>query len=239
MKLEAKNLVKIYNKKMVVKGISLNIGEGEIVGVLGPNGAGKSTTFNMMIGFIKPDDGKIYLDNFDITDKPVYMRARYGIGYLAQEPTVFRELTVEDNLIAIIERKTANKDEISKKVDALLKEFGIEKLRRQKAYTLSGGEKRRLEVARVMINDPKIIMLDEPFVGIDPITVSELKKIIKYLKGKNIGILISDHNVRETLSIVDRAYLIYNGEIIVEGNSKKLIEDPKAKECYLGYDFQI
>ncbi|HOL63550.1 MAG TPA: LPS export ABC transporter ATP-binding protein, partial [Elusimicrobiales bacterium] len=185
------------------------------------------------------EEGSVYIDSVDITRKPVYMRARLGLGYLAQKPTIFRELTVEDNLVAILERTVKDKKEIHSRVEMLLKEFNIERLKKQKAYTLSGGEKRRLEVARVMINNPKIIMLDEPFVGIDPITVGELKKIIKYLKNKNIGVLISDHNVRETLSIVDRAYLVYSGEVLVEGKAEDLISDPKAREFYLGHDFKL
>jgi len=239
MKLYSQNLVKIYNKKRVVNNISIKVSSNEIVGLLGPNGAGKSTTFNMLMGFIKPDEGKVFLEEMDITNLPVYKRARLGIGYLAQEPTVFRELSVEENLIAILERIEKDKKKIISVVDLLLKEFSISHLRKQKAYTLSGGEKRRLEVARVMINSPKIIMLDEPFVGIDPITVEDLKKIIKYLKGKGIGVLISDHNVRETLSIVDRAYLIYKGEVLIEGDANKLISDPKAREVYLGNEFRI
>jgi lipopolysaccharide export system ATP-binding protein len=239
MKLYSQNLVKIYNKKRVVNNISIKVSSNEIVGLLGPNGAGKSTTFNMLMGFIKPDEGKVFLEEMDITNLPVYKRARLGIGYLAQEPTVFRELSVEENLIAILERIEKDKKKIISVVDLLLKEFSISHLRKQKAYTLSGGEKRRLEVARVMINSPKIIMLDEPFVGIDPITVEDLKKIIKYLKGKGIGVLISDHNVRETLSIVDRAYLIYKGEVLIEGDANKLINDPKAREVYLGNEFRI
>ena len=239
MNLRTENLVKMYGKKTVVKGISLNVSLGEIVGLLGPNGAGKSTTFNMIIGFVIPDGGKVFIDDMEITEKPVYYRARAGIGYLAQEPTIFRELSVEDNLVAILERSVEDRKEISRRVDGLLREFDIEKLRKQKAHTLSGGEKRRLEVARVMINNPKIIMLDEPFVGIDPITVSELKKIIRYLKEKNIGVLISDHNVRETLSIVDRAYLIYKGEVVVCGDAGELAQDAKARELYLGVDFKM
>lgn len=239
MKLYSENLVKNYNKKCVVNGVSIEVNSSEIVGLLGPNGAGKSTTFNMLVGFIKPDDGEVLLDGKIITDLPVYKRARMGIGYLAQEPTIFRELTVEENLIAVIERISDDKNFINERVNQLLKEFSIEKLRKQKAYTLSGGEKRRLEVARVMINNPRIILLDEPFVGIDPITVSDLKKIVKYLKEKGIGVLISDHNVRETLSIVDRAYLIYQGDILFSGSSENLINDPKARELYLGKDFRI
>jgi lipopolysaccharide export system ATP-binding protein len=239
MKLVSINLVKIYNKKRVVNNVSINIESSEIVGLLGPNGAGKSTTFNMLMGFIKPDEGKIFLDDKDITELPVYKRARLGIGYLAQEPTVFRELTVEENLIAVIERVEKDRRKIMERVDKLLKEFSLINLRKQYAYSLSGGEKRRLEVARVMINSPQIIMLDEPFVGIDPITVEELKKIIHYLKEKGVGILISDHNVRETLSVVDRAYLIYRGEILIEGDGNTLANDPKARELYLGESFKL
>ncbi len=239
MELRTENLVKSYNKKRVVKGVSLYIKNGEVVGLLGPNGAGKSTTFNMMIGFVIPDEGNVFVDRVDVTKMPVYIRARLGIGYLAQEPTIFRDLTVEENLIAIGERKIKDKNELNLKVEKLLTEFNILNLRKQKASTLSGGEKRRLEVARVMINEPKIIMLDEPFVGIDPITVSELKKIINYLKEKGIGILITDHNVRETISIVERVYLMYNGEIIFNGNSSELIKDEKAIQFYLGSEFKI
>jgi lipopolysaccharide export system ATP-binding protein len=239
MKLVSINLVKIYNKRRVVNNVSINIESSEIVGLLGPNGAGKSTTFNMLMGFIKPDEGKIFLDDKDITELPVYKRARLGIGYLAQEPTVFRELTVEENLIAVIERVEKDRRKIMERVDKLLKEFSLINLRKQYAYNLSGGEKRRLEVARVMINSPQIIMLDEPFVGIDPITVEELKKIIHYLKEKGVGILISDHNVRETLSVVDRAYLIYRGEILIEGDANTLANDPKARELYLGESFKL
>jgi lipopolysaccharide export system ATP-binding protein len=239
MKLVSINLVKIYNKRRVVNNVSINIENSEIVGLLGPNGAGKSTTFNMLMGFIKPDEGKIFLDDKDITELPVYKRARLGIGYLAQEPTVFRELTVEENLIAVIERVEKDRRKIMERVDKLLKEFSLINLRKQYAYNLSGGEKRRLEVARVMINSPQIIMLDEPFVGIDPITVEELKKIIHYLKEKGVGILISDHNVRETLSVVDRAYLIYRGEILIEGDANTLANDPKARELYLGESFKL
>jgi len=239
MKLSAKDIEKYYSRKKVVKGISLEINSGEIVGLLGPNGAGKTTTFSILIGFIFPDSGNVYLDKEKITEKPMYERARMGIGYLAQEATAFRNLSVEDNLRIILERSVKDEKIINQKIDDLLNEFSITHLRKQKAYSLSGGEKRRLEVARVMINNPKIILLDEPFVGIDPITVSDLKKIIKYLKSKNVGILLSDHNVRETLSITDRSYLIYSGEILIEGDSETLINDPKARELYLGWDFKL
>jgi len=239
MKLESRLLEKTFGRRTVVNGISLYVTSGEVCGLLGPNGAGKSTTFHMMVGFLEPTAGSVFIDGRDVTKDPMYLRARNGIGYLAQEPTVFRGLTVEQNLQAILERTVSDKAEINGKVDALLEEFGLTKLRAQKAWSLSGGEKRRLEVARVMINEPKIILLDEPFVGIDPITVSELQKIIIHLKAKGIGVLITDHNVRETLSITDRAYLIYAGQILIDGNAETLLNDPKARELYLGWDFKL
>jgi len=193
----------------------------------------------MLVGFLEPDSGKVFIDGKDVSSMPMYLRARGGIGYLAQEPTVFRGLTVEDNLVAILERTTSDKPALTSRVDSLLTEFGLMKLKKQKAWTLSGGEKRRLEVARVMINEPRIILLDEPFVGIDPITVSELKNIIRHLKDKGIGVLITDHNVRETLSITDRSYLIYEGRILIEGTAEVLLNDPKAREFYLGWDFKM
>ena len=239
MKLHSELLEKGFNHRQVVNGISLEVKSGEICGLLGPNGAGKTTTFHMLVGFIPPDSGKVFVDDRDISGTPMYMRARSGIGYLAQEPTVFRGLTVEDNLVAILERTTDDKTVLMSRVNALLEEFGLLKLKEQKAWSLSGGEKRRLEVARVMINEPRIILLDEPFVGIDPITVSELKEIIRHLKEKGIGILITDHNVRETLSITDRSYLIYEGRILIEGTADVLLNDPKARELYLGWDFRM
>ena len=239
MKLEAKDLRKTYGERMVVKGITLNVSSGEIVGLLGPYGAGKTTTFYSLAGFVTPEDGQIRLDGADVTALPMYERARRGLGYLAQEPTVFKGLTVEENLRAVLERRVDSKLEQIRRVKSLLDEFGLWDMRRQKAWTLSSGEKRRLEVARCMIGDPKLILLDEPFVGIDPITVGELKAIIRKLVGRGIGVLITDHNVRETLPIIDRAYLIYDGRIIVEGDAKKLIEDPQARDLYLGKDFKI
>ncbi|MCX5791112.1 MAG: LPS export ABC transporter ATP-binding protein [Elusimicrobia bacterium] len=239
MKLESDLLEKSFNRHPVVNGISLHIDSGEVCGLLGPNGAGKSTTFHMMVGFLPPDSGRVFIDGRDATKEPMYQRARSGLGYLAQEPTVFRGLTVAQNLEAILERTVADRKAINARVDSLLGEFGLLPLRDQKAWSLSGGEKRRLEVARVMINDPKIILLDEPFVGIDPITVSELKKIILHLKDKGIGVLITDHNVRETLSITDRSYLIYKGQILIEGDAATLLNDPKARELYLGWDFKL
>ena len=239
MKLESDLLEKSFGRRPVVNGISLFVNSGEVCGLLGPNGAGKSTTFHMLVGFLQPDAGRVFIDGRDATKEPMFQRARGGIGYLAQEPTVFRGLTVAQNLEAILERTVKDRKAITERVDALLEEFGLMKLREQKAWSLSGGEKRRLEVARVMINDPKIILLDEPFVGIDPITVSELKKIILHLKSKGIGVLITDHNVRETLSITDRSYLIYNGQILIDGNAETLLNDPKARELYLGWDFKL
>jgi lipopolysaccharide export system ATP-binding protein len=239
MKLSATDIHKAYGQRQVVKGVSLQVSSGEIVGLLGPNGAGKTTTFYSLAGFITPEAGVIAIDGEDVTALPMYARARRGLGYLAQEPTVFRGLSVEENLRAILERTLPSRLEQMRRVKELLEEFGLWELRRQKAWTLSGGEKRRLEVARAMINDPKIIMLDEPFVGIDPITVTDLKNMISALKVRGIGILITDHNVRETLPIIERAYLIFDGKILVEGTSRQLLEDPKARELYLGHDFKI
>jgi lipopolysaccharide export system ATP-binding protein len=239
MRLSARDIRKAYGQRQVVQGVSLEVSSGEIVGLLGPNGAGKTTTFYSLAGFITPESGVIAIDGEDVTALPMYARARRGLGYLAQEPTVFRGLTVEENLRAILERTVPSRLEQMRKVKELLEEFGLWELRRQKAWTLSGGEKRRLEVARAMINDPKIIMLDEPFVGIDPITVTDLKNMISALKERGIGILITDHNVRETLPIIERAYLIFDGKILVEGTSRQLLEDPKARELYLGHDFKI
>ncbi|HXT01549.1 MAG TPA: LPS export ABC transporter ATP-binding protein [Elusimicrobiota bacterium] len=239
MKLEARDIRKTYGERMVVKGVSLTVNSGEIVGLLGPNGAGKTTTFYSLAGFVTPEEGAVVIDGVDVTKQPMYARARLGLGYLAQEPTVFKGLTVEENLRAVLERTIPGKLDQMRRVKGLLEEFGLWDLRRQKAWTLSGGEKRRLEVARAMIREPKLIMLDEPFVGIDPITVNELKDIIKKLVTQGIGVLITDHNVRETLPIVDRGYVIFDGRILVEGESKYLIEDPKARELYFGKNFTI
>jgi lipopolysaccharide export system ATP-binding protein len=223
----------------VVKGVDIKVRSGEIVGLLGPNGAGKTTSFYMMVGFIKPTAGKVFMDGRDVTALPMYERARLGLGYLAQEPTIFRGLTVEENLLAILERITPGKQKQKEQVAALLEEFGLSKLARQKAWTLSGGEKRRMEIARCMISSPKIILLDEPFVGIDPITVSELRQMIFKLRDKGIGVLITDHNVRETLPLTERAYLIYDGKILVEGDQHTLLNDPGARKFYLGEDFRM
>jgi lipopolysaccharide export system ATP-binding protein len=239
MRLEAQDIRKTYGERMVVKGISLRVDSGEIVGLLGPNGAGKTTTFYSLAGFVTPESGAVVIDGVDVTAQPMYARARLGLGYLAQEPTVFKGLTVEENLRAVLERTIPGKLEQMRRVKGLLEEFGLWDLRRQKAWTLSGGEKRRLEVARAMIREPKLIMLDEPFVGIDPITVGELKDIIRKLVKQGIGVLITDHNVRETLPIIDRAYLIFDGRIQFEGTADDLLKDPKARELYLGKDFTI
>ncbi len=239
MILRAEELFKKYKYRMVVSGISISVNQGEVVGLLGPNGAGKTTTFYMTVGLIKPYDGSVYLDDAEITDWPMYQRARAGVGYLSQEPSIFRGLTVENNLMAIAQMLPVSKKEQQEKVDSLLEDFGLTKLRKQMSVTLSGGEKRRLEIARALVNDPKFLLLDEPFVGIDPITVDDIQKIIKKLKERGLGILITDHNVRETLEIIDRAYIIYEGKILLEGSAKELLENPKARKVYLGDNFKM
>ncbi len=239
MELRSSNIEKVYKERRVVKGVDIYVRSGEIVGLLGPNGAGKTTSFYMLVGFIKPTSGKVFIDGEDVTPLPMYERARHGLGYLAQEPTIFRGLTVENNLLAILERIEPNKNKQKQKVAELLEEFGLTRLAKQKAWTLSGGEKRRMEIARCMISNPKIILLDEPFVGIDPITVSELRQMIFKLKDKGIGVLITDHNVRETLPLTERAYLIYDGKILVEGDQNTLLNDANARKFYLGEDFKM
>ena len=239
MELKSVGIEKAYKERKVVKGVDITVRSGEIVGLLGPNGAGKTTSFYMMVGFIKPTGGKVFIDGKDVTEQPMYERARHGLGYLAQEPTIFRGLTVEENLLAILERLESDKKKRKETVAALLEEFGLGKLAKQKAWSLSGGEKRRMEIARCMISNPKIILLDEPFVGIDPITVSELRNMIFKLKDKGIGVLITDHNVRETLPLTERAYLIYDGKILVEGDQNTLLNDPNARKFYLGEDFKM
>lgn len=239
MELKSSEIEKAYKERRVVKGVNITVKSGEIVGLLGPNGAGKTTSFYMLVGFIKPTSGKVFIDGKDVTALPMYERARYGLGYLAQEPTIFRGLTVEENLLAILERLDPDKNSRKEKVVSLLEEFGLIKLAKQKAWTLSGGEKRRMEIARCMISSPKIILLDEPFVGIDPITVSELRHMIFKLKDKGIGVLITDHNVRETLPLTERAYLIYDGKILVEGDQQTLLNDSSARKFYLGEDFKM
>ncbi|MDR1195001.1 MAG: LPS export ABC transporter ATP-binding protein [Endomicrobium sp.] len=239
MILRSEELFKKYKYRMVVNGVSIHVKQGEIVGLLGPNGAGKTTTFYMTVGLIKPYDGSIYLDDKEITNWPMYQRSRAGVGYLSQEPSIFRGLTVENNLSAIAQMLNISKKEQKEKVNGLLEDFGLTKLRKQLSITLSGGEKRRLEIARALVNDPKFLLLDEPFVGIDPITVSDIQGIIAKLKTRGLGILITDHNVRETLEIIDRAYIIYEGKILLEGNAKELLENPKAKKVYLGENFKM
>lgn len=239
MELRSEQIVKVYKDRMVVKGVDIHVKSGEIVGLLGPNGAGKTTSFYMMVGFIRPTSGKVFIDGDDVTQLPMFERARHGLGYLAQEPTIFKGLTVEENLLAVLERILDDKEAQKRRVDELLSEFGLTKLAKQKAWTLSGGEKRRMEIARCMISNPQIILLDEPFVGIDPITVSDLRQMIFKLKDKGIGVLITDHNVRETLPLTERAYLIYDGKILVEGDQETLLNDANARKLYLGEDFKM
>lgn len=237
--LEVSNLSKSYGTKTVVRGISLSVKRGEIVGLLGPNGAGKTTSFYMIVGIIAPDEGRILFDNQDITDLPIHVRSRYGMGYLSQDPSIFRKLSVEENIMAILEMLPCTKIERLKRLEQLLNELNIKHLRKNKAYTLSGGEMRRLEITRALVTNPSFLLLDEPFSGIDPIVVGEAKEIIMELKRKGIGILLTDHNVRETLSITDRAYLIAEGRILISGTSSELINDSKAREIYLGKDFSM
>jgi len=237
--LKAKNLIKIYGKRKVVNEVNIDIGRGEVVGLLGPNGAGKTTTFYMITGMIKPLSGSIYLDDEDITKMPMYKRALNGVGYLAQEPSVFTNLSVEENIKLVLEMTSLSIEEQEKRLEELLDEFSIKKIRSSKAYTLSGGERRRTEIARCLVTNPDFILLDEPFAGIDPIAVEDIQKIIEKLKNKNIGVLITDHNVRETLTITDRSYLLYNGEILKSGTTKDLIEDEEAKKLYLGTKFKM
>jgi lipopolysaccharide export system ATP-binding protein len=241
--IKTQHLVKIYNKKRVVNDVNINVKQGEIVGLLGPNGAGKTTTFYMILGVIQPDMGDIYIEDGkhqeSITGLPMYRRALMGISYLSQEPSIFRRLTVEENLMAVLEFMDIAEKEKKKRLEMLLEDLKIAHLRGQKAYTLSGGERRRVEIARSLVLSPSFILLDEPFVGIDPIAVFDIQNIIRELKKKNIGILITDHNVRETLSITDRAYILYEGKILLSGPAKKLSKDKKAKEIYLGEKFTL
>ena len=235
--IRTEGLVKIYGKRKVVDKVSLEINKGEVVGLLGPNGAGKTTTFYMIIGLIKPNAGKVYFGDKEITRLPMFKRALLGIGYLAQEPSIFRRLTVEENLLLVLEaRGVKNKKEV---VDQLLEEFSLTHLRKMRGQDLSGGERRRVEVARAMAGNPQFILLDEPFTGVDPIAVDELKRIITVLKSKNLGILLTDHNVRDTLSITDRSYIIYQGKILTEGPAEKLTKDPLARKFYLGERFEM
>ncbi|MDE6400172.1 MAG: LPS export ABC transporter ATP-binding protein [Muribaculaceae bacterium] len=235
--LRTDNLVKRYGKRTVANHVSINVTQGEIVGLLGPNGAGKTTTFYMTTGLITPNEGKIYLDNKDITGYPVYKRAQLGIGYLAQEPSVFRKLSVENNIRAVLEMTPTTKEYQKEKLESLLDEFRLQKVRKNLGDQLSGGERRRTEIARCLAINPKFIMLDEPFAGVDPIAVSDIQEVVYKLKSKNIGILITDHNAQETLRITDRAYLLFEGKILFQGTSEKLAANPVVREKYLGRDF--
>ena len=239
MPLVATNLEKTYGSRKVVKGISLRVSPGEIVGLLGPNGAGKTTTFYMIVGMVASDKGSVTMDGRDLTKLAMFRRARAGIGYLSQEPSIFRQLSVEDNLRAILEHFPGEKADKEAKIDTLLEEFGLTRLRKQMASTLSGGEKRRCEIARALTTNPQILLLDEPFVGIDPITVADIQGILQSLKNRGLGILISDHNVQATLEIVDRASIVFEGRILTEGPSEKLLSDPEARRVYLGEKFHI
>ena len=237
--LRSENLVKRYGKREVVRGVSVEVKQGEIVGLLGPNGAGKTTTFYMVVGFIKPYSGKVYFDGEEITKLAMYRRARKGVGYLPQEASVFRKLTVEDNIKAVLEMTSMSKAEQKDKLESLIQEFSLEKVRKGFGDTLSGGERRRTEIARALATDPKFILLDEPFAGIDPIAVEDIQQIVAQLKNRNIGILITDHNVQETLSITDRAYLMYEGRILKEGTAESLANDEEARRLYLGSQFEL
>jgi len=239
MKLHTRNLIKRYKKRTVVNQVSVEVNQGEIVGLLGPNGAGKTTTFYMTVGLIRPNEGEVFLDDLNITDMPMYKRAKLGIGYLAQEASVFRKLSVEDNIRAVLELTKLNKAEQKAKLEDLLNEFSLQKVRTNRGDLLSGGERRRTEIARALASDPKFILLDEPFAGVDPIAVEDIQSIVAKLKEKNIGILITDHNVHETLSITDRAYLLYEGKILKSGTAEELAADETVRKVYLGQNFEL
>ena len=239
MVLRTEDLVKKYRSRTVVNHVSINVKQGEIVGLLGPNGAGKTTTFYMTVGLVIPNNGKIFLDDLEITDYPVYKRARQGIGYLAQEASIFRKMTVEDNIKAVLEMTDKPKDYQREKMESLIDEFGLHKVRKNLGDRLSGGERRRAEIARCLAIDPKFIMLDEPFAGVDPIAVQDIQAIVGRLKHKNIGILITDHNVHETLSITDRAYLLFEGKVLFQGSAEELAANEIVREKYLGRDFEL
>jgi lipopolysaccharide export system ATP-binding protein len=238
-KIAVNKLVKVFKKRKVVKGVSFDIEEGEVVGLLGPNGAGKTTSFYMIVGFIKADEGDIHLNGRDITHVPMFMRARMGIGYLPQESSVFQKLTVEQNLFAVLENTALSGKDRHRRTDRLLEELRVTHVRKQKGFTLSGGERRRVEIARALAVEPKFLLLDEPFAGVDPIAVLDIQSIIARLREKGLGILITDHNVRETLRITDRAYIMNEGEILVSGGSEYLVNNEEAKRIYLGMDFTI
>lgn len=237
--LKAHGLIKTYHKRRVVNDVNLEVGQGEIVGLLGPNGAGKTTTFYMIVGLVKPDRGQILIDDFDLSKLPMYKRARKGIGYLAQEPSIFRKLTVEENILAILETLNLGEEEKASRLKALLAELNISHLAKSRAYTLSGGERRRAEITRALVTTPSFILLDEPFTGIDPIAIADIQEIIFQLKKKGIGVLITDHSVRETLAITDRAYIMYEGEILISGTSQELANSKEAREIYLGEKFTL
>lgn len=240
MILRTDNLVKKYNNRTVVKGVSVEVRQGEIVGLLGPNGAGKTTTFYMTVGLIKPFSGKVFLDNEDITQFPMYKRAQLGIGYLAQEASVFRQLSVEDNISSVMQfKKDMTKEQQAEKLESLLDEFGLQHIRKSKGIQLSGGERRRTEIARALAVDPKFILLDEPFAGVDPIAVEDIQRIVAKLKNKNIGVLITDHNANETLSITDRAYLVFEGSVLKAGTPEELANDEVVRSHYLGTNFEL
>lgn len=239
MLLRSDNLIKRYKGRTVVDNVSINVKQGEIVGLLGPNGAGKTTTFYMTVGLIKPNEGRIFLDNEEITSLPMYKRAQRGIGYLAQEASVFRKLTVEDNIKAVLEMTSQSKAEQESKLESLLSEFGLQRIRKSRGDLLSGGERRRTEIARALAVNPKFILLDEPFAGVDPIAVEDIQSIVFRLKEKNIGILITDHNVHETLLITDRAYLLFEGKILKEGTAQELADDEQVRKVYLGQNFEL
>jgi lipopolysaccharide export system ATP-binding protein len=239
MILRAENIVKKYRKRTVVKGVSFEVNQGEIVGLLGPNGAGKTTSFYMIVGLIQPFSGKIFIDNEDITNQPVYKRAKKGIGYLAQEASVFRNLSIEDNLRAVLEMTKYTKEYQKEKLETLIEEFGLQHIRKSKGIQLSGGERRRTEIARALAIDPKFILLDEPFAGVDPIAVEDIQQIVMKLKEKNIGVLITDHNVHETLNITDRSYLLFEGSILKAGTAEELAADEVVRRVYLGQNFEL
>lgn len=239
MRLYAEHLIKKYGSRTVVKGVSINVEQGEIVGLLGPNGAGKTTSFYMIAGLVKPNGGKTFLDDIEITHEPVYRRAQRGLGYLAQEASVFRKLSVEDNIKAVLEMTSFPKKEQRERLETLVEEFGLQKVRKNLGIRLSGGERRRCEIARALAISPKFILLDEPFAGVDPIAVEDIQTIVRRLKDKNIGVIISDHNVHETLAITDRAYLLYEGSILKAGTPEELAADPEVKRKYLGQNFVL
>ncbi len=237
--LRSEHLKKVYKKRVVVKDSSIDVQQGEIVGLLGPNGAGKTTTFYMMVGFVNPDGGRVFLDDKNITREPMYKRARLGIGYLPQEPSVFRKLTVEENILGILEFSSLSKKAQKERTEKLLEEFNITHIRKSPGYALSGGERRRTEIARALAIEPKFILLDEPFAGVDPIAVEDIQRTVADLKQRNIGVLITDHNVHETLSITDRAYLMFEGKILMQGTAQQLAEDENARKLYLGEKFTL